>query len=457
MKKNKWWVFLVTTSGTSVVFLDNTVMPVALPTIQKELLFTPLSLVWVVNSYLLSLTSLLLIGGRLCDLFGKRALFVAGLSLFGLGSAISGMSMTQWWMIMGRVVQGAGGALVVPATSALLISTFPLGERAKAIGINTGISSIFLILGPAVGGFFTEYLSWRGIFYLNLPLVGFGIGMAFFILHPGKRKKETFHFVGALTMLCAVITLVVGLMQGNEWGWNNPAVLILLLVSPIFFVLFWWISTHTKHPLIDFNFFKNRLFTVSNIFIFLTQVIVMVTVLWAIYFQNQLNYSPAQTGLIIFIAVFPVFLMAPFGGYVGDRYGPRLPLLIGYCLLTFALFWLLSTASTKSVGLLLPGLLCFGGGIPMILSPTIAMALSQVSSDKLGAASGITTETRQLASTVGIAVLTTIYHTTLHATGSNAKAFSSISLLAGILAAIGLIVAFFMVKNPQPHKHTPKD
>lgn len=452
MKKNKWWVFLVTTSGTSVVFLDNTVMPVALPTIQKELLFAPLTLVWVVNSYLLSLTSLLLIGGRLVDLFGKRALFVAGLSLFGFGSAISGASMTQWWMIMGRVIQGAGGALVVPATSALLISTFPVGERAKAIGINTGISSIFLILGPAVGGFFTEYLSWRGIFYLNLPLVGFGIAMAFWILNPGKRKKESFHFMGALMMLCGVIALVVGLMQGNEWGWENPAVLILILVSPIFFFLFWWISTHTPHPLIDFHFFKKRLFTVANVFIFLTQIVIMVTVLWAIYFQQQLKYTPAQTGLIIFIAVFPVFLMAPLGGYIGDRYGPRIPLLIGYCLLTFSLFWLLSTAQTKSLGLLLPGLLCFGGGIPLILSPTIAMGLSQISTDKLGAASGITTETRQLASTIGIAVLTTIYHTTLNRTGSNASAFSAISLVSGILSAIGLIVAIFAVKKHNHYK-----
>jgi len=447
VKKNKWWVFFVTTSGTSVVFLDNTVMPVALPTIQKELLFSPLTLVWIVNAYLLSLTSLLLIGGRLCDLFGKRILLVTGLSVFGFGSLVSALSMTQWWMIMGRVIQGAGGALIVPATGALLISTFPIGERARAIGINTGISSIFLILGPAVGGVLTQYLSWRFIFYLNLPLVALGITMAFLILQPGERKKETFHFMGALMMLCAAVTLVVGLMQGNEWGWTAPATLILIFVSPVFFFLFWWISTHTPHPLIDFNFFKNRLFTVSNIFIFLTQIVIMVTVLWAIYFQDQLHYTPAQTGLIIFVAVFPVFLMAPLGGYIGDHYGPRLPLLIGFVLLTFALFWLLSTAHADKLALLLPGLLCFGGGIPMILSPTIALALSQVPTEKLGTASGITTETRQLASTVGIAVMTTIYHTTLETTGSNASAFSAISLVAGVLAAAGLVVAFFTVRN----------
>lgn len=455
MKKNKWWVLLVTTSGTSIVFLDNTVMPVALPTIQKELLFSPLTLVWVVNSYLLSLTALMLIGGRLCDLFGRRALFVWGLALFGLGSILSALSFSQWWMIMGRVIQGAGGALVIPTTGALLIAAFPLGERARAIGINTGISSLFLIIGPAIGGLFTQYLSWRWIFYFNLPLVALGITMAFLILRPAKRRKESFHFMGALMMLLGSVTLVVGLMQGNEWGWLHPATLILLIVSPFFFLLFWWISTHTEHPLIDFQFFKNPLFTVSNVFIFLTQIVIMVTVLWAIYFQNQLHYTAIQTGLIIFIAVFPVFLMAPLGGHIGDRYGPRMPILLGYCFLTFGLFWVLWTAEVKSVLLLLPGLFCFGGGISLILSPTIAMGLSQVSSSKLGVASGITTETRQLASTIGIAVLTTIYHSTLQETESNASAFSAISLVAGALAVVGLVVAFFTVRNP--HKEEEEE
>lgn len=447
MKKGKWWVFLVTTSGTSVVFLDNTVMPVALPTIQRELFFSPLALVWVVNSYLLSLTSLLLIGGRLCDLFGKRAALVAGFALFGLGSLFSAMSFTQWWMMLGRVIQGAGGALIIPTTSALLIATFPQGERAKAIGINTGISSIFLIIGPAVGGFFTQYLSWRGIFFLNIPLIIFGIIMAFMILHPNKRKKESFHFRGMVFMLTATATLVVGLMQGNEWGWSNFYTLLLILISPVCYFLFWWSSIHTVHPLIDFHFFKNRLFTLSNIFIFLTQVIIMVTVLWAIYFQEQLHFSAVETGLLIFIAVFPVFLMAPLGGYIGDRYGARPPLLAGYALLTFSLFWLFFTAKTRSIALLLPGLLAFGGGIPLILSPTVALALSQVSPQKLGAASGITTGTRQLASTVGIALLTTIYYSTLESTGSNASAFSAISGMAAILAVVGLILAFFAVKK----------
>jgi EmrB/QacA subfamily drug resistance transporter len=446
-KMKKWWILFVTTSGTSLVFLDNTVMPVALPTIQRELDFNPIGLVWIVNAYLLSLTALLLIGGRLSDLLGKRFLFVWGLILFGAGSLIAALSHARWPLLLGRIIQGAGGALTIPTTGALLISTFPEGERARAIGINTGISSVFLILGPAVGGFLTQYISWRSIFIINLPLVIFGITMAMLILKKGKRKNETFHFTGAFAMLFGVVSLVVGLMQSNVWGWSSPWTLRLILISPLFFALFVWISTHTKHPIIDFNFFRNSLFTAANICMFLTQVIVMVTVLWAIYFQEQLNYSPAKAGLLIFIASFPVFVMAPLGGFFSDRFGPRMPLLVGYLCLIFALFWLLFTVSSQEILILLPGLLAFGCGLPMVLSPAVAVALSQVDPEKLGAAAGISTEVRQLASTTGIAMMTAVYHMVSQIMGSYAEGFAAISLLACILAIIGFWVVFFMVKK----------
>lgn len=444
----KWWIFFVTTSGTSLVFLDTTVVPVALPAIQKEFLFSPVELVWVVNAYLLSLTALLLAGGRLIDMFGKRSLFIWGLSIFGAGSILAALSHTQWLLLTARVIQGAAGALTIPTTGALLISTFPEGERARAIGINTGISAIFLILGPALGGFLTEYISWRSIFILNLPIVAFGITMAALILKPDGQKKESFHFSGAITMFIAVVTLVIGIMQGNTWGWTSPWTWGLIAVSPLFFTGFVLLSLRERHPIIDFHFFRNRFFTAANISMFITQSIVMVTVLWAIYFQQQLGYSPSETGLLIFVAAFPVFLMAPLGGYFADRCGPRLPLTLGFAILTFALVWLLFTAASKKILVMLPGLLGFGCSLPMIMSPTIALALSQAPPEKLGAASGIATATRQIASTTGIAVMTAVYYAVLRKSNSHAEAFSAISLLAALLSFIGFWVVFFIIKTP---------
>lgn len=446
----KWWLLFVTTSGTALIFLDNTVMPVALTTIKKELNFTEVGLVWVVNAYLLSLTALLLVGGRLSDLFGKRFLFIWGMLIFGAGSMLGGFSFSHWELIGGRVLQGIGGALTIPATTALLIASFPEGEKAKAIGINSGISSIFLILGPAVGGFLTQYVSWRSIFFINMPIVIFGVLMAIKVLDKEKRKEESFHFTGALTMLLGVIFLVVGLMQANEWGWTSPWTLTLLIISPIFWGLFVWFSLTHPNPIIDFNFFRNRLFTAANLSLFISQLIVMVTVLWAIYFQQYLEYTAVQTGLLIFVATFPVLVMAPLGGYFSDKYGPRLPTLIGYGILTFSLLWLLFTVEIHNAWWLIPGLLGFGFGLPMILSPTIALGLSVVDPERLGAASGITTETRQLASTIGIAIMTTVYQGTEEWTGSHVEAFSAISILAAILSIIGFVTIMLMVKTKEP-------
>lgn len=438
--RKQWWIFLVTTSGTSVVFLDHTALPVALPTIQRELLFSPLYLLWVVNAYLLSLTALLLVGGKLSDLWGRRTIFVSGLLIFGLGSLVCALAPLHWWMVLGRVIQGVGGALIIPTTGALLIASFPPGRRAQAIGWNTGISSLFLILGPALGALLTQYSSWRAIFFINLPFVAFGVWMSMLLLSPGGGKRTPFPWGGALAFLAAVVPLVLGLMEGNRWGWSHPVTLLLLGMSPCFFWLFWRLSVRAPSPLLDFRLFRNSLFTSATFFIFLTQIIIMVTVLWAIYFQNHLGYTLLETGLVIFLAVSPVMVVAPLGGYLGDRFGMRLPLLLGFSLLTGGLFWIMECVRTVKLLWLVPGLFAFGSGIPLIFSPAIALALSQVAPEELGAASGITMESRQLASTVGLSLMTALYYTILQQTDSHSLACGAISLLAGCLALIGLLL-----------------
>lgn len=452
MANNKWKILWVTVSGASLTFFDNTVMPVALPTIQKYFSFSEMSIVWVVNAYLLSLTAFLLIAGRLIDLFGKKRLFLWGLLLFGIGSLVGALSFSITSLFIARILQGAGGAMIIPTTGAILTDRFPLGERAKAIGINTGLSSVALILGPIVGGVLTEYFTWRSVFFFNLPLIGLGVITAVSMLKQEEVKKEPFHFWGALPLILGIVSLVVSLMQANAWGWASFKTIGLLAVSPIFFTLFIWISMRTKHPLIEFALFKEKLFTAANLCIFLLQIVLMVTILWAIYFQEQLHFSPLKTGLLIFIAVGPVFLIAPFGGYLADRFGARFPLLSGFFLLAFALFWLLGTASRASVLAFLPGLLAFGSGIPLIMSPTVAMALSYAPKQRLGAAAGMTVLTRQLASTLGIALMTAIFYGTLQRTASHAKAFSTISLLAGILSIVGFIFVFFIVRGKGPQQ-----
>lgn len=439
-KGGRWSVLLVTTASTSLVFLDNTIMPVALPTIEKVLHFTPVGAMWIVNVYLLALISLLLIGGRLVDIFGKRPLYFLGFALFGLGSAIGGLSYSTDWLIFSRAVQGMGGAIMLPATGALLMETFPLEERAKALGINTGISSLFLLLGPVLGGFFTDYLSWRVIFWVNLPILLFGFLMSYRILAPEKKGGGTFDFMGAIPLILSVICLVVALMQGAVWGWKSLPILLLFSSTLLLFLFYLRVSKKAQDPIIDFEIFKRPLFSPLTLCIFMTQLSLIVTIQWAIYFQEALQYSPIKTGLLILFATSPVLIMAPLGGILSQYVGPKIPMVLGCFSLIFSLVWMHFFSSDPVVSHLVPGLLAFGCGIPFIFSPAFATAMTHIPPSSLGVASSMITLFRQVGATLGIALMTAVFQSVHIATGSYSKAFSS-TLFMSIgfaLAALGI-------------------
>jgi len=444
--EKKWSILWITTAVTALIFLDNTVMPVALPTIEQGLAFSQIGLIWVVNSYLLTLTMLMVIGGRICDLLGVRKTYFWGLFIFAMGSCLGGISLSQGMLIAGRVLQGVGGALLVPTTGALILQTFPAGKRAKAIGINTGISSLFLILGPVVGGLFTQYLNWRGIFWINIPVVAFAFVMAQKKLLKTSKKQETFHVLGAIPLALSILGIVVALMQGSSWGWTSPWTLGFLVMCPIFFLLFLWSSSHTQHPIMEFSLFKYPFFTHANVCMFLTQLIVMATVLWAIYFQEELGFTAAQAGGLIFTATLPVLIVAPIAGILGDRYGSVWPMGAGFLLLLFSLLWFAFFPTENAIIRLLPALLPFGCGIPLIMSPAVAGAMTHIPAEKLGASSALTSTIRQLSSTLGIALMSALYYGVAEA-HRPAVAFSTLSFLGAFIAVIGFVYACAFMKN----------
>lgn len=442
----KWKVLLVTTAGTSLVFLDNTIMPIAIPTIAKEMQLSPVGGMWIVNSYLLALMALLFIGGKLVDLFGKRKLYLIGYSVFALSSLGGALSITEGMLIASRAIQGIGGALLLPATGALLLATFPLNQRARALGINTGISSLFLILGPVLGGFFTNYLSWRYIFLINLPVIFFGITMVYKLLPKEEGARGSFDVLGAFPLILSIISLVTALMQGSVWGWNSPALYMLYGACLVFFALFLLASRRNVEPVIDFSLFKNSLFYNSIFCIFITQLAVVVTVQWAVYFQEALLFTPFQTGLLILMAVSPVIVIAPLSGLIADILGARLPIILGFILLIFSFVWIHLYALPETTHLLYPGLIAFGCGIPLIYSPAFANAMIEVPAQHLGGASSVITMARQLAATLGIAVMTAIFQAVHFATSSYEKAFSAVLFLGISLSIIGLLYACFALK-----------
>lgn len=453
----KWWILFVTTTASSLFLVDTTILPVAIPIIEKEFAFSQVGVIWVVNAYLLSLAMLLLIGGRLAEIFGYRFIYNLGLVIFGVGSVLGATCGGDTCLIWARTIQGVGSGLTYPASLSLIIAVFPLKLRARAIGIDTGVASLFMMLGPVIGGVLTQYFSWRYIFWMNVPFVIFGIGMSFWLLKGNEKKQEPFPWFSSLLMMGGVFALIFGIMEGNQYGWHSFWTLACIIAGPMLLSLFVWVSLKIEHPLTDFRFFKNKLFLGTNIARFWLYILVGASVLWIIYFEKELAYTPLEVGVLILIGCTPVIAMAPVAGYLADRFGARLPLTIGFLLIIFSMIWLISFYSAQNILVYLPGLLAFGAGMPLVMSPSIAIGLSCVSAKKLGSAAGLMITLKQFASTIGIALMTAIYYGTHTRVGNYSIAFAAVAVASLICAIIGFIFTMLLVKRPpashQPHNH----
>ncbi len=325
-----------------MIFIDITVLPVVLPTLQRQLQLHDLGLQWVLNAYTLSLAVLVLAGGKLGDMWGLKKAFCVGIFIFAGASAMCGLSDTEAWLIFSRALQGVGGAFLLPATQGIIISHFPPHQRGKALGLFVSIGAIFLALGPLIGGFLTSYLSWRYVFWINLPIASIGILLALYSIPPMQGKKQAFDYRGFFILSCAIASAVVALMQAQNWGWSSPMTITLLCIGACS-LWFLFKRKHKPHAsILDFELMGKKSFIASATSIFCNQFIVMAAVFWTIYFQNILGFSPSKAGVYSFLANLPVLIAAPIGGYLVDKCGPRLPVMSGFGLVFFALAWFLT-------------------------------------------------------------------------------------------------------------------
>jgi len=405
----KWWVLIAMASSISTIFLDQTILPVSLPTIQRELGIPAIGLQWIINSYLLVLTTLLLAGGRLGDIFGHRRIFCIGLLIFAASSALCSLSFSGAWLIFSRSIQGIGGALLIPSTSAILYSAFPKNERGKALGIYVSIGSVFLALGPTIGGFFTQYLSWRYIFWINLPIAAIGLLMTMIFVPRSNKKRESFDILGLITFGIGIVALILGLMQAKNWGWSSAATILLILFGIGMIIWFFTADRFQRDPLIDFSLFKNKNFLGALLCICCVSFLIMTTVFWVMYFQEILHYSPSESGLLSLISNAPVMVFAPLGGVLVDKYGPKLPVVTGFLLVIFSSLWFAFYPISNNVLLLLPVLIPFGAGIPMVLSPSFVALMYEVPPQKRGITSAFYNTSRQFATTLGLAVIGSLF------------------------------------------------
>lgn len=408
---HKWWVLLAMTMAMSMIFIDVTVLPVALPTIQRDLQIPDLDLQWIVNSYILVLAALVLGGGRLGDIWGLKKAYGLGIIFFAFASFLCGLSHSGLTLILSRALQGIGGAFLIPSTQGIIFSTFPSHQRGRATGILISISSIFLAVGPLIGGSLTQYLSWRYIFWVNIPIAIIGLVLAQIFVPKIKGNKESFDWLGFITLSIGIGSLTTAFMQAQNWGWLSWKTLCLIAIGIILPIILFKTERKVEHPILDLKVIVKKNVLAGSGCVFCIQFLTMVTVFWAIYFQEILNFSPTKAGFYAFFANAPLLIASALGGYLVDHYGPRLPVSTGFALVFFSIFFLLFISPPPHIWLLFVTLVPFGFGIPLIMTPTFVSILNDAPPEKRGTVSGFIASLRQFGSTIGLAIFGTLFAT----------------------------------------------
>jgi EmrB/QacA subfamily drug resistance transporter len=400
---------VATILGSTVVFLDSTVVNVALPAIADGLDAGLAGQQWVVEAYMLTLVSLLLVGGSLGDQFGRRRMFIWGLVAFGVISALCAIAPTVEVLIAARALQGVAGALLVPGSLAIVAATFEGAERGKAVGMWTAWTGIATVIGPAGGGALVSLTSWRSIFWVNLPLIAVTVALT---MHSVRESRDPDAFRGIDWSGIALSAAgfggpVFALIEQPTRGWGDPLVWVPFVTGIVCFVLFVLHEMRARHPMLDLGLFKIRNFAVAN----LTTLSTYAGLIGGLFFvglflQQVAGYSPLEAGLATTPVSLILFFLSPRWGKMASGTGPRLPMTIGPIVGGAGLLMLLMVgADGEYVTEVLPGILVFGLGLSATVAPLTATVLDSVEERHVGIASGVNNGVARVAGLLAIAVL----------------------------------------------------
>ena len=460
----KWWTLGAMCFALFMVMLDNTVVNVALPSIQRDLHAQISDLEWIVNGYTLTFAVLIATGGRLGDIFGRRRMFLTGVVIFAVTSATAGLAQDSSMLIASRAVQGIGAALMMPATLSIVTHAFPASERGKAIGTWAGVSALALSIGPVVGGFLTEHVSWRAIFFINLPVaVGAVIATVFAVRESRDDTVERrVDYPGVVALTAGLTAVVLALIEGNSWGWSSPQIIALLVGGAVALAAFVAIELRARAPMVEFGLFKTRQFIGSNIVAFIITFAMMGSFFFmALYMQDVLGYGALEAGVRFLPTTMVIAVVAPLSGRLADRLGPVWPMSAGLAILSVSMFMFSRIdVSTTYSGLIVPFVL-MGIGIALVMSPMSTAAMNAVSVQKAGVASGVLQMSRMIGGTVGVAATGAIFQSQLgsgfdpaslvgapeQAQAIFVDALSSAMLLAAGVVVLGFVVAVALLRG----------
>lgn len=458
----KWTIFIIIISATFMSTLDGSIVNVALPNMAKALGVTTSQIQYVVTSYLIVISGVILIFGRLGDMFGKTKMFKFGLMLFTLGSLFCGITKSFPVLILARVVQAVGAAGTMANNQGIITQVFPRNERGKALGLIGTAVALGSLVGPGLGGVIVGATSWEYIFLINVPI---GIVALFYAVKllpkPTKKSHEKIDIVGATLFIFTIVPLFVALNEGINLGFTSPLIIGGFIVAAISFCAFIILERKIKSPLIELDLFKNKLFSLSIFCGFVSFVAIFChNIILPFYLQDVMAYSPQKAGMILMIYPLVLMVVAPVSGSLSDQMGSEILTFIGLIFGSLGLFLMASLNENSSVVSMIIFIGIMSAGMGLFQSPNNSLVMSTVPIDKLGIAGSINALIRNVGMVSGIALATTLlytqmsykigYRVTNYVPGRNDAFIYGmrwVYIAAGSISLIGAGLTFFRLYN----------
>ncbi len=457
---NRWLVLVIACLAQFMVVLDNTIVNVALPSIQKGLDFSPSELQWVVNAYTLIFGGFLLLGGRAADLLGRRRLFIAGVALFASASLLNGLAQSSTMLILGRGLQGLGGALVSPAALSIIMTTFQdRSERTRALGVWSAIAAGGAAFGLLLGGILTDLVSWRWNFFVNVPVGAMTIMLAarFVPESHADLGHRRFDAAGAATVTAGLLAIVFGIVKAQAWGWGSTKTLGMLVLGFVLLAAFVRIESSSTAPLVKLSIFKVRsIATANGVMMLVASALFGMFFFVSLYAQDVLHYSPLQAGFAFLPLSLGIIVGAGISQALIGRLGVRNVSVIGLILATIGVL-LMTRVPVHGVYLtdLLIGFIPMSIGLGLVFVPLTLLATSGVSNDDAGLASGLFNSAQQVGGSLGLAILATlsVQHTKnlissgVNTTQATVSGYHVAFLAAGIMMAAGAALLVLLLRK----------